>query len=49
MDRDIPTFNQLIVSKINQKNLHLHQQRLQNIRVILAAISHPNSPVGTLS
>ena len=24
MDRDIPAFNQLIMNKINQKNLQLH-------------------------
>ena len=35
MDRDIPTFNQLIVNKMNQKNRQLHEQRLQNIRVTL--------------
>jgi len=33
MDRDIPAFNQLIVNKIQQKNMQLHQQRLMNIRV----------------
>jgi hypothetical protein len=33
MDRDIPAFNQLVVNKINQKNLYMHEQRLQNIRV----------------
>lgn len=33
MDRDIPAFNQLIMNKINQKNLYMHEQRLQNIRV----------------
>jgi hypothetical protein len=37
MDRDIPTFNQLVVNKINQKNLHLHEQRLQNIRVLFGS------------
>ncbi len=34
MDRDIPTFNQLIVNKINEKNLIRHQQRLSEIKVV---------------
>ena len=33
MDRDIPAYNQLVVGKIQQKNLELHYQRLQNIKV----------------
>jgi hypothetical protein len=33
MDRDIPAFNQLIVNKINEKNLLRHQQRLSEIKV----------------
>lgn len=33
MDRDIPAFNQLIVNKINEKNLIRHQQRLSEIKV----------------
>ena len=33
MDRDIPTFNHLIMNKMNQKNLEAHQKRLQNIKV----------------
>lgn len=33
MDRDIPAFNQLVVNKIQQKNLESHYQRLHNIKV----------------
>lgn len=33
MDRDIPNFNPIVVGRMQQKQLQLHQQRLQNIKV----------------
>ena len=35
MDRDIPNFNPIVVSHMQQKQRDLHQQRLQNIKVRL--------------
>jgi len=35
MDRDILNFNPIVVSRMQQKQLELHQQRLQNIKVPL--------------
>ena len=39
MDRDIPNFNPIVVSRMQQKQLELHQQRLQNIKVPLLVVS----------
>ena len=39
MDRDIPNFNPIVVSRMQQKQLELHQQRLQNIKVLLLVVS----------
>ena len=39
MDRDIPNFNPIVVSRMQQKQLELHQQRLQNIKVVLLVVS----------
>lgn len=36
MDRDIPNYNPLVNNKIQHKNLQLHYQRLNNIKVQLS-------------
>lgn len=33
MDRGIPTFNRIVVQKIQQKNMQTHYQNLFNIHV----------------
>ena len=44
MDKDIPNFNPIVVSRMQQKKLELHQQRLQNIKVFFLTIKalHPS-------
>lgn len=33
MDRDIPAFNPIIINKIKQKNMEIHQLNLKRIKV----------------
>ena len=41
MDRDIPNYNPLVNNKIQTKNMQLHYQRLNNIKVPFIAIHSP--------
>jgi len=46
MDRDIPCFNPIIFHTTNSKNLQIHKQKLNKIKVFLLSIKNSKSHQG---